>query len=97
LIFEIAVMWTIFTANTNSGSLPHSLSNLEILWETATRGEDLCHARLRHSGIQLESQLEEEPGNNAATTVTTATASRHQLYKAMNGSLSEGLQLGESV
>jgi len=88
-------VWTIFTANSNSGSLPHSLSNLEILWEATTRGEELCHARLRHSGIQLDSQQEEEIGNIAATTTAAAaTAARHRLYKAMNESLFKGLQLG---
>lgn len=95
LIFLVTSVRTIFNIDTNSGSLPFSLNDLEILWETTTRGEDLCHARLQHLGIHLESQQEDTTRNTAATTTATVTtSSRHRLYKAMNGSLSEGLQLG---
>jgi hypothetical protein len=88
-------VWLYFIIQaTNSNALPHSLSSLEILWETRTRGEDLCHARLRHSGIILETQSEEEENNAATGATATATALRHRLYKAMNVSISEGLQLG---
>jgi hypothetical protein len=98
LFNSIAAVWLYFITQTHSSELlPHSLNSLEILWETTTQGEDICHARLRHAGILLERQQQDKTVATATATAATAaatTSARHKLYTAMNGSLSEGLQLG---
>lgn len=89
--------WIFFLTEQNSQVLPHSLHSLEILWETTTHGEDICHARLRHAGILVDGQEQDKRKNDklaAVTALADATISRHRLYTAMNASLFAGLQLG---
>ena len=87
--------WIFLITQQNSQVLPHSLHSLEILWETTTHGEDICHARLRHAGILVDGQEQDKTKNDKmATAFADATVSRHRLYTAMNASLSAGLQIG---